>query len=107
MEAAVPHLPEPLNPPAERFAVPPDPGQAVTLDDLVEMLRLLKVWAGDPSYERITDRINALWSAAGRPAGEMARKATVADCFRPGRRRLNTDLVTAIVQALHLDVGYV
>ncbi len=88
-------------------AVPPDPGQAGTLDDLVERLRLLKAWAGDPSYERIKDRINATWSAAGRPAAELARKNTVADCFRPGRRRVNTDLVIAVVQALHADVGYV
>ena len=29
------------------------------------------------------------------------------DCFRPGRRRLNTDLVVAVVAALHPDVGYV
>ena len=32
-------------------------------------------------------------------------KTTVVDCFRPGRRRLNTDLVIAVVQALHPDVG--
>ncbi|MEO6090579.1 MAG: hypothetical protein ABIQ18_46510 [Umezawaea sp.] len=29
------------------------------------------------------------------------------DCFRPGRRRLNADLVVAVVRALHPDVGYV
>ena len=67
----------------------------------------MKVWAGDPSYETIKDRVNAAWTAAGRPAGELARKTTVADCFRPGRRRLNTDLVVAVVQALHPDAGYV
>ena len=32
------------------FLVLPDPGRR-DLDDLVERLRLLKVWAGDPSYE--------------------------------------------------------
>jgi hypothetical protein len=31
----------------------------------------------------------------------------VVGCFRPGRRRLNTDLVVAVVQAMHPDVGYV
>jgi tetratricopeptide (TPR) repeat protein len=93
--------------PVESFAVPPDPGRAVSLDDLVERLRLLKVWAGDPSYESIKDRINAAWTAAGRPPGELARRTTVADCFRPGRQRLNTDLVLAVVRALHPDVGYV
>ena len=97
----------PAGRPAGAFAAPPDPGQAGTLDDLVERLRLLKVWAGDPSYETIKDRVNAAWTAAGRPAGELAGKTTVVDCFQPGRRRLNTDLVIAVVQALHPDVGYV
>jgi tetratricopeptide (TPR) repeat protein len=86
---------------------PPDPGQAGTLDDLVHRLRLLKVWAGDPSYASIKDRVNAEWAAAGRPAAELARKTTVVDCFRTGRRRLNTDLVLAVVHALHPEVGYV
>ncbi|GAA3755222.1 tetratricopeptide repeat protein [Plantactinospora mayteni] len=97
----------PAPPKSAAFHQPPDPGQAATLDDVVERLRLLKVWAGDPSYEIIKDRINATWSEAGRPAVELARKTTVVDCFRPGRRRLNTDLVVAIVDALHPDVGYV
>jgi tetratricopeptide (TPR) repeat protein len=91
----------------ERFTVPPDPGQAATLDDLVELLRLLKVWAGNPSYERITERVSAAWRAAGRPPNELARKTTVVRCFEHGRRRWNTDLVVAVVQALHPDVGYV
>jgi tetratricopeptide (TPR) repeat protein len=94
-------------PPTDVFAAPPDPGPASSLDDLVELLRLLKVWAGDPSYETIKDRVNAAWTAAGRPEGDLARKNTVADCFRPGRRRWNSDLVVAVVQALHPDVGYV
>ncbi|GAA0527436.1 tetratricopeptide repeat protein [Paractinoplanes ferrugineus] len=85
------------------FATPPEP----SADDLAERLRLLKVWAGDPSYETIKDRINAAWTAAGRPAGELARRSTVANCFTPGRRRFNADLVVAIVTALHDDPGYV
>jgi tetratricopeptide (TPR) repeat protein len=89
------------------FVVPPDPGRAGTLDELTEGLRLLKVWAGDPSYDTIKDRINAAWKTAGRPGAELAKRATVADCFKTGRRRLNSDLVIAVVQALHPDVGYV
>src|SRR5256885_13576860 len=84
----------------------PDPGAAGTIDDLVERLRLLKIWAGGPSYDAIKDRVNSAWSAAGRPAGELAKRATVADCFKSGRRRLNADLVIAVVEALHPDVGY-
>jgi tetratricopeptide (TPR) repeat protein len=98
---------QPVRTPVDRFAALPDPGPGGTLDDLVERLRLLKAWAGDPSYEWITGRVNALWTAAGRPAGELAGKTTVVDCFRPGRRRLNADLVVAVVQVLHPDVGYV
>ncbi len=98
----MPSAPHPVN----TLATPPDPGQAHTLDDLVERLRLLKVWAGDPSYEWIKDRVNATWTVAGRPAGDLAGKTTVVDCFRTGRRRLNSDLVVAVVRALHPDVGY-
>ncbi|GIE00272.1 tetratricopeptide repeat protein [Paractinoplanes durhamensis] len=85
----------------------PDPGEAGTLDDLAERLRSLKIWAGDPSYEAITGRVNAAWAEAGRPVGELAGKSTVADCFRTGRRRVNADLVAAVVHALHPDQGYV
>jgi hypothetical protein len=67
----------------------------------------LKVWAGDPSYGWNKDRVNEAWAAAGRPAGELVGKSTGADCFRPGRRRLNIDLVIAVVHALQPDVGYV
>jgi tetratricopeptide (TPR) repeat protein len=89
------------------FAVLPDPGRAGTLDELTEQLRLLKAWAGDPSYDAIKRRVNAAWAAAGRAAGELVGRTTVVDCFRPGRRRLNTDLVVGVVEALHPEVGYV
>lgn len=98
---------EPATAPDDAFVTLPDPAQAGSLDGLVERLRLLKAWAGDPSYETIKDRVNAAWTAAGRPAGELTRKSTLANCFQPGRRRLNTDLVVAVVQALHADAGYV
>ena len=57
----------------------------------MERLRLLKVWAGNPSYERITDQINIAWSAAGRPPAELARKSTVADCLKTDRRGAQDD----------------
>jgi tetratricopeptide (TPR) repeat protein len=93
--------------PVDTFATLPDPSEAGGLDDLVERLRLLKIWAGDPSYETIKDRVNAAWTAAGRPASELTVRSTVAHCFQAGRRRLNTDLVVAVVQALHPDTEYV
>lgn len=98
-------MPSPQQP-AGGPAAPPDPGGAATAGELVERLRLLKVWAGDPSFERIKDRVGAAWTAAGRPAAELPGKTTIVDCFRPGRRRLNADLVVAVVEALHPDPGY-
>ena len=86
---------------------PPDPGCARNLDGLVACLRELKVWAGDPSFDTITRRINAHWTVAGRPASELARRGTVVDCFRVGRRRINAELVVAAVEAMHDDPGYV
>ncbi len=85
-----------------KFAVLPDPGQATTLDEFAACLRLLKAWAGNPSFETITGRVNA-----HRPPGDAVGKTTVVDCFRTGRRRLDTELVVAVVTALHADVGYV
>ncbi|XVU20849.1 hypothetical protein ACQPZJ_26645 [Actinoplanes sp. CA-054009] len=92
---------------SDAYAELPDPARADGLDGLAEQLRALKVWAGDPSYATIMERVNADWAAAGRPAGELAIRSTVAHCFRPGRRRLNAALVVAIVEALHPDTGYV
>jgi tetratricopeptide (TPR) repeat protein len=89
------------------FVVPPDPGRAGSLDELIDELRSLKTWAGEPSYETIKDRVNTAWLAEGRPPTELTGKTTVADCFRTGRRRVNADLVIAVAAALHPDAGYV
>ncbi|WP_284746240.1 tetratricopeptide repeat protein [Amycolatopsis sp. RTGN1] len=89
------------------YTEPPDPGHARTLAELIAQLRLLKAWAGGPSYAQITERVNRLWTAAGRPAAEGTARTTVADCFKTGRARPNTDLVLAVVEVLHPDPGYV
>jgi tetratricopeptide (TPR) repeat protein len=88
------------------YATPPDPTRAGTLDELLDRLRSLKAWAGNPSYETIKDRVNAAWTEAGRPPAELVSKSTVAYCFRPGRRRVDTDLLITVVRALHPDPGY-
>jgi tetratricopeptide (TPR) repeat protein len=103
----VPVSGDPLATSGEAFVTLPDPAKAGSLADVTERLRLLKVWAGNPSYETIKDRVNAEWTAAGRPAGELVSKSTVAYCFQPDRRRLDTDLVLGVVRALHPDTGYV
>ncbi|MEA5364483.1 tetratricopeptide repeat protein [Amycolatopsis sp., V23-08] len=90
------------------FSAAPDPGRARTLADLIELLRLLKVWAADPSYETITWRVNELWRAAGLPPREWTTyKNTVAACFVVGRRQPKDDLLLAIVEVLNPDPGYV
>lgn len=89
------------------FTEAPDPGHARTLAELIARLRLLKAWAGDPSYAQIAERVNRLWTAAGRPPAERTARTTVADCFKTGRARPNTDLVLAVVEVLHPDPGYV
>jgi tetratricopeptide (TPR) repeat protein len=78
----------------------PDPGAAATIDELTGCLRALKVWAGNPSFTVISNRIN-------RAIGVPARRGTVVDCFKAGRRRIDADLVISIVRALHDDRGYV
>ncbi|MFF5073497.1 AAA family ATPase [Micromonospora olivasterospora] len=85
---------------------PPDPAGATTLDDLVARLRLLKAWAGDRPYTAITDAVNGGWKRAGRPAGELTTRSTVAGYFTLGRRRLDEELLVAIVRALHDDAAY-
>ncbi|WP_410596602.1 tetratricopeptide repeat protein [Amycolatopsis sp. lyj-23] len=89
------------------FTEPPDPGHARTLAELIGQLRLLKAWAGGPSYTQIAERVNRLWTAAGRPPGERTARTTVADCFKTGRARPNTDLLLAVVEVLHPDAAYV
>jgi tetratricopeptide (TPR) repeat protein len=46
------------------FLEPPDPARADSLDAVADALRQLKVWAGDPSYDTIKERINAAWRQA-------------------------------------------
>jgi tetratricopeptide (TPR) repeat protein len=78
----------------------PDPGLAATLDEYVTHLRRLRVWAGSPSVTALTDRVQELYQAMGRPPSEWPARTTVWDCFRLGRRRPNQELLTAVVEAL-------
>ncbi len=98
---------DPVNPAQGTHTELPDPGGANTLDEVAARLRALRTWAGEPSYAMITERVNSTWIAAGRPAADLARRSTIVDCFKTGRRRVNTDLVIAVVAALHPDEGYV
>lgn len=77
-----------------------DPRKARTMDEFIAELRLLKAWAGNPSITEITRRVHRDWQRAGRPRGEWPARSTVGNCFQVGRRRPNSDLLLAVVQAL-------
>lgn len=66
---------------------PPDPGSARTAADLVRLLRLRKVWCGDPSYEELSRRTGVA-------------RSTLADALSRRRTTLpSLELVLATVRA--------
>lgn len=77
----------------------PDPRDAASIAEFVGMLRLLKSWAGDPSFRDLAKDASYLIGGGRRAVSHT----TVADVFRNERRRLDLDLVVAIVRALGLD----
>ncbi|QMU69592.1 tetratricopeptide repeat protein [Streptacidiphilus sp. P02-A3a] len=76
----------------------PDPGRAEDLAEFVGLLGELRVWAGMPSYRSLAKQVGPLM----RPA-RVVSVSTVVDVFKVGRRRLDLDLMIAIVRALGLD----
>lgn len=76
----------------------PDPAVARSVAEFVTLLGRLRSWAGEPSFRDLAREISRL---AGRK-GQVSH-STVADAFSPRRRRLDLDLVIAIVRALGLD----
>jgi tetratricopeptide (TPR) repeat protein len=76
----------------------PDPSRATDLVELISLLGELRVWAGSPSYRLLAKRVGPLM----RPPQEVSA-STVVDVFKTSRRRLNADLLVAIVRALDLD----
>lgn len=73
------------------------------LDGIVADLRALRVAAGEPSYREIAARVTERRARRGVPdhEGHVAR-STVYDCFRPGRKRVDLDLVAELGAALGL-----
>ncbi|WP_051967300.1 ATP-binding protein [Kitasatospora mediocidica] len=76
----------------------PDPGRAGDLAEFIGLLGELRAWAGMPSYRSLAKRVGPLM----RPARAVS-PFTVVDAFKVGRRRLDLDLVVAIVRALGVD----
>ncbi|RKN08168.1 tetratricopeptide repeat protein [Streptomyces radicis] len=76
---------------------PPEPDGARTVDDLVCRLRELRAWAG-VSEREVHRRVGRARAARGVP--ETPAYDTVHRCFRPGRRRLDADLLADVAEAL-------
>lgn len=76
----------------------PDPSVAADLAEFTGLLGELRVWAGMPSYRTLAKRVGPLM----RPP-TVVSLSTVVDVFKPGRRRLQLDLLIAVVRALGLD----
>jgi tetratricopeptide (TPR) repeat protein len=76
----------------------PDPDQIVDLAEFIQELGRLRLWGGGPSFRTLAKRVGPLL----RPPQAVAH-TTVTDVFQPDRRRLDLDLVTAIVRALGVD----
>lgn len=76
----------------------PDPSTVRNLEEFITVLGELRQWAGGPSYRVLARRVGSLL----RPPQVIAH-TTVSDVFQPQRRRLDIDLVTAVVRALGVD----
>ena len=75
----------------------PQPEDIVDIDGLITGLSLLRARAGYPPYRALAKKVGPLL----RPPRELPFR-TLAHMFQPGRRRLDLDLVVAIVRALGL-----
>ncbi|GAB4005198.1 ECF transporter S component family protein [Nocardioides ultimimeridianus] len=79
----------------------PEPAERRRWDPLVVRLQERRAAAGDPSYGEIAERVSAAREAAGAtPHAARLAKSTVYDAFRPGRARINLDLVGEIAAVL-------
>jgi hypothetical protein len=66
--------------------------------EFITMLGELAAGAGMPSYRELAKRVGPLLKPP-----QVVAKTTISDLLKPGRRRLNLDLVVAVVRALGED----
>src|SRR5262245_17615707 len=92
--ASSPHRP---TAPTGAAGEPPSPAGVQTLDELAVRLGQLRVWSG-LGYREVHRRVVALRRRRGAP--EQLSFDTVYRCMRPGRSRLDVELVVDIAQAL-------
>lgn len=71
-------------------------------DDVAEELRRLRVRRGAPSYGTLAAGVRARRRARGEP-GDRPSRATVYECFRDGRLRMDLGLLADLGRALGLE----
>ncbi|GAA1985018.1 ATP-binding protein [Kitasatospora viridis] len=76
----------------------PDPESAADLPEFIDLLGQLRICSGQPSYRTLAARIGPRL----RPPQTLSH-TTVSDLFQRRRRRLDLDLVLALVRALGVD----
>lgn len=80
----------------------------VTMDEFSQELSILRRDAGAPSYAEIAARIARQRRDQGiSPERARIARSTVYDVFRPGRKRLDVQLIREILVALGLEVAAV
>jgi tetratricopeptide (TPR) repeat protein len=77
--------------------IPPDPARASDIAEFTVLLNELRIWAGSPSYRTLAKKVGTMM----RPPQALSQ-STLGEVFKPGRRRLNLELVVAIVRTLGL-----
>ena len=78
--------------------------EPTTLDELAERLRRRRAEAGSPSFSELARRVATVRAGRGvHPSTRSPGRITVYDCFRAGRRRVDTELVLDIVRSLGAD----
>lgn len=81
--------------------VPPAFDGVSSFDEFAARLSALRARAGLPSYTTLAARVAHARAARGVPAGEATPgRITVYECFRPGRRRMDVQLVADLVRAM-------
>ena len=94
--ASSPHRPsDPTGPVGE----PPSPAGVRTLDELVTRLSQLRAWSG-LGYREVHRRVVELRRRRHRGPPEQVSFDTVYRCMRPGRSRLDVELVVDIARVL-------
>ncbi|NUR62578.1 MAG: tetratricopeptide repeat protein [Catenulispora sp.] len=76
----------------------PDPSKAADIAEFSELLAELVAQAGAPTHRELAKRVGPRLKPP-----RVVSKSTISELLRPGRRRLDLDLVVALVRAVGAD----